>query len=227
MPIGRQFASGLSLLFVAIRAFFRSAAHGVKGSPPGIFAPRSKKVARGGALGSGGNGADRGSTTTAPVAPAPRATTPATSCGRGSRSPLTQLPERSGLPFAVRGGRASSCTRPCASRGTPGAAYFGHCASNVMEHAIRRTTDAIRIFMVVGSLLSLAGVRKKLLTGAGQCHESRVGVIASVFRTAAFDGNNVADLQGILAPPRTHQSIGAAQFDSPVADLAGVIRHIH
>ena len=81
--------------------------------------------------------------------------------------------------------------------------------------------------MIVGSSLSLAGVRKKLLTGAGQCHESRICVIASIFGTAAFDSIDVADLQGILVPTRAHQSIGATQLDPPVAGLAGIILHIH
>src|SRR5712691_8169754 len=38
-PIGRQCASGLSLLLSAIRCFTRSAAHGWYGAPPGSCAP--------------------------------------------------------------------------------------------------------------------------------------------------------------------------------------------
>ena len=53
-PIGRQFASGLSLSFNAIRCFFSSAAHGVSGRPPGTFAPISQKAAIGGEFGSAG-----------------------------------------------------------------------------------------------------------------------------------------------------------------------------
>ena len=52
MPIGRQFASGLSLSFTAIRCFFSSVAHGVRGKPLGTFAPSSQKAAIGGELGS-------------------------------------------------------------------------------------------------------------------------------------------------------------------------------
>src|SRR5438876_6323393 len=38
-PIGRQCASGLSLLLSAIRCFTNSAAHGWYGAPPGSCAP--------------------------------------------------------------------------------------------------------------------------------------------------------------------------------------------
>src|SRR5258708_5365952 len=39
MPIGRQCASGLSLLLSAIRFLTRSAAHGWYGAPPGVLLP--------------------------------------------------------------------------------------------------------------------------------------------------------------------------------------------
>src|SRR5436190_2695884 len=132
MPIGRQFASGLSLLLDAIRCFLSSTAQGVNGRPPGTLAPMLKKVATGGELGSRGNGATGGSISTSPAPRVPRPPRPDT----GWRSARSQLPERSGFPSGVRGVGASMSTRPCASRGTPGAGYFGHCAGSETEHAV-------------------------------------------------------------------------------------------
>ena len=53
--ISRGLASGLSLLSVAIRFFFKSSAQGVSDNPPVRFAPISQNVARGGAAASAGN----------------------------------------------------------------------------------------------------------------------------------------------------------------------------
>ena len=120
MPIGMQLASGLSFISVDIRCFFTPAAHGVSGRPPGTFVAMSQKAAIGGAFGIRRETGTRGSPTTSP--PASRFACekrPASSEGNGSRSARSQLPERSGLPSAVRGGGASMRTRPCASRGTP------------------------------------------------------------------------------------------------------------
>src|SRR5436190_17624876 len=115
-PIGRQCASGLSLLFTSFRAFFRSAAHGWNGRPSGNPAPMSKNVATGGVPGGAGTGA--------PVAPPP------------SPRNLIQIPDRSGLPSAVLGVGASRIGAPLAVRGTPGVGYFGHCAESDGDRAI-------------------------------------------------------------------------------------------
>src|SRR6185436_87131 len=84
MPIGRQCASGLSLLLPATRSLSTAWAHGVNGSPSLMFAATSRKPATGGPLCGGGG-----------VAPClPRPPTP------------RQTPERSGLPSTVRGAGA-------------------------------------------------------------------------------------------------------------------------
>src|SRR5262245_15838328 len=112
-PIGRQFASGFSLLLSAIRCFFKSAAHGVSGSPSGMFVPRSPNVATGGVPGGGGGGG---------VAFAPRPLPRPSPCAR------VHSPDKSGLPSAVRGTDASMLTCPFGSFGTAGFARFSHCA---------------------------------------------------------------------------------------------------
>src|SRR5687767_9056076 len=134
IPIGRQRASGLSLLLAASRCFLSSAAHGVYGRPPDMLAPSSKNVATGGEFGSTGGGA----------APRPRAPPP-------SPRNRTQLPDRSGLPLAMRGTGASMRTWPLSSRGTPGAGYFGHCAASDTEPAsirVRRPTS-VRVILLL------------------------------------------------------------------------------
>src|SRR5207248_3827835 len=80
----------------------------------------------------------------------PRAvTTPASSCGKGSRCALIQSPERSGFPSGVRGARPSISTRPWSSRGTPASLYFGHWAKSEPEHAISTAIAAACIFIGV------------------------------------------------------------------------------
>ena len=54
MPRGKQFASGLSTLFVSLRCFLIAAAQGVSGRPPLMLVPISQNAATGGELGSGG-----------------------------------------------------------------------------------------------------------------------------------------------------------------------------
>ena len=57
------------------------------------------------------------------------------------------MPEKSGLPSAVRGVGASMRTLPCASRGTLGSGYFGHCAPTEMEQAATmHTTPETMLF---------------------------------------------------------------------------------
>jgi hypothetical protein len=53
------------------------------------------------------------------------------------------IPERSGLPSAVRGVGASQFTFPCASRGTLADGYFGHCAATDTEHAATTTQTTL------------------------------------------------------------------------------------
>src|SRR5204862_2773725 len=43
--------------------------------------------------------------------------------------PVSQIPEKSGLPSAVRGAGADRSTIPSAFRGTPAVGYFNHCAA--------------------------------------------------------------------------------------------------
>ena len=50
-PIGRQCASGLSLLLLSCRSFLSAAAHGLIGRPPGTFWPTSRNIAIGGVPG--------------------------------------------------------------------------------------------------------------------------------------------------------------------------------
>src|SRR5688572_20719433 len=96
-PIGRQSASGLSLLLAAFRTRFSSAAQGWNGSPSLKPAPTSKKVASGGVPGGTSEG------------DAPREV-----------AARTHSPERSGLPSDVRGAGAFSIGLPALSLGTPG-----------------------------------------------------------------------------------------------------------
>src|ERR1700722_16912107 len=152
-----QLASGLSLSFVAILCFFTSAAHGVYGNPPGMFAPSSKNVASGGDFGSVGNGWVGGSTgmpardAPRPASPSRAPTIPAISEGSGSRSALIQLPERSGFPSGVLGGGAVMTTAPCASRGTPDAGYLGHCAATDTEQATTKPITPETVLFILSA----------------------------------------------------------------------------
>src|SRR5688500_761725 len=101
IPIGRQCASGLSLLLSSLRFFNTSAAHGCNGRPPLKFAPTFRKVARGT---SDGDAADA-------AVDAPRCPVPA--------GAPRQIPERSGLPSGVRGTGAARFGLPSGVLGTP------------------------------------------------------------------------------------------------------------
>src|SRR4029453_385518 len=118
MPIGRQCASGLSLLLSPIRFFTSSAAHGWYGAPPSTCAPTFPNT---NLPGGGAGGVDD------PAAlPAPRP------CVGGGLSPsmvggaqpvhgaVSHTPDRSGLPSAVRGAGAFRSGFPSAVFGTPG-----------------------------------------------------------------------------------------------------------
>src|SRR6266566_10091796 len=97
-PIGRHDASGLSLLLRATCLASRSFAYGVSGSPPGNDAWTSRKFVEGGVPGGGGGGGG------APRRPA---------AGLKPR----QVPEKSGLPSAVRGAGALRSGLPSGSVG--------------------------------------------------------------------------------------------------------------
>src|ERR1044072_8917923 len=133
MPMGRQFASGLSLLLSATRFLTNSAAHGRYGAPPCVFAPMFPNAppTDGTDVGQGprnGAGCAADAAEPDPRCPvAPGAAAPP----RPRPNGISQTPERSGLPFARRGGGASKFGLPSAPIGTPDAVYFGHCACGV------------------------------------------------------------------------------------------------
>src|SRR5215472_2524051 len=113
-----------------------SRAHWVYGRPPSMFPPASKNVATGGPFGSNGNGAVAGSRVVPPRPPpgAPPAGAlplpfPSPRPAGGALFARIHIPEKSGLPSAVRGTGASARTPPLESRGTLGSVIFGHCAA--------------------------------------------------------------------------------------------------
>src|SRR5213592_116277 len=120
-PIGRQCASGLSLLLSAIRCFTNSAAHGWYGAPPGICAPILPNTDPDGPA--GGPGAAAGGAGVSPTGGAPGG---AAARGGGS-APHT--PDKFGFPSAARGGGALKSGLPSAVNGTPEGIQSGHCAS--------------------------------------------------------------------------------------------------
>src|ERR1700693_325422 len=111
-PIGRQCASGLSLLLAALRAFTRSAAHGCNGRPSLTFAPTSRNVVTGAPAENEGAGPGSVPPPAGPRCPSPR----------------IQLPERSGLPSAVRGAGAVRVGLPSGVLGTPAGGWGRPCA---------------------------------------------------------------------------------------------------
>src|SRR5688572_29904363 len=126
MPIGRQCASGLSLLFPATRVLSNSAPYGVSGSPPVMFWATSRKPATGGPLGGGA---------AAPCRPPPP-------------PPPRQTPDRSGFPSAVFGTGPFISGSPLAVLGTPGVGCLGHCADRVgTANAVTNATDKAALRM--------------------------------------------------------------------------------
>src|SRR5215813_8279393 len=122
MPIGRQCASGLSLLLSPIRFFTRSAAQGWYGAPPCVLLPMLP------------NGD--------PPPPPPRPPRPAAGGGAFGSRVISQTPDKSGLPSAVRGTGAFASSFPSALRGTPAGVCFGHCANGVADPASTRLATA-------------------------------------------------------------------------------------
>src|SRR5579862_2530255 len=113
--MGRQCASGLSLLLLAFRSAKTCCAHGLKGRPSLKFAPMLPKVASGGASGSAGGGG-------APLPWAPARPPP-------PRPARLHTPEKSGFPSGVRGVGAFMSTLPSDVLGSP-EEYLGHCANS-------------------------------------------------------------------------------------------------
>src|ERR1700730_15106711 len=124
-PRGRQCASGLSLLFSAMRCFNSPAAHGVNGRPSLNPAPMLKNVAAGGPLEGGSGGGSGGGTAGGPV------DTPPNPAGAPRRPRYSQIPERSGLPSDVLGAGASSFGLPSGPRGTRAEGKEGHCGKTI------------------------------------------------------------------------------------------------
>src|SRR5688572_27961006 len=117
-PIGRQWASGLSLLLSAIRFFTSSAAQSRNGSPSLKPAPTLKKVALGGPPFAAGVGAGvPGSSRVAAAAWAPPVFLP-----------LSQMPDKSGFPSADLGVGAVRSGCPAGVLGTRGLGVEGHFA---------------------------------------------------------------------------------------------------
>src|SRR4029450_336706 len=122
LPIGRQSASGLSLLLSALRLSLSSLAHDWNGNPPSTPAPISRNK--------------RGPFGEPPV-------------GKGapgvlsiwaisSRQPrFSHIPVRSGLPSAVFGAGALRSGCPFGSLGTPAVGERGHWAAAAEGRAAR------------------------------------------------------------------------------------------
>src|SRR5262245_46799481 len=70
---------------------------------------------------------------------------------RGSTSSLVQMPEKSGLPSAVRGAGADMSTLPSTLRGAPGCGWLIHWAANGVEAsaAASMTKEIERKIMLV------------------------------------------------------------------------------
>src|SRR5438552_14266418 len=113
--MGRQCASGLSLLFSARRAFTRSEAQGSIGRPSLNPEPTFLNEALGGVPGgsSGGGAPLGGPPPLAPLGPPGPPGPPRPPAPRRS-----QIPERSGWPSGALGAGASSFALPSGVRGT-------------------------------------------------------------------------------------------------------------
>src|SRR5881397_3746325 len=124
MPIGRQCASGLSLLKSAIRPFTSSAAQGLNGRPSLNPEPLSRNDA--GAISSrDAFGGEAAGCAAFAAPPPPRKLFRVWSAGGRT---ICQIPERSGLPSDVRGAGASRLGCPLGNLGTLGVGRDGHCA---------------------------------------------------------------------------------------------------
>src|SRR5262245_39316169 len=131
-PIGKQCASGLSLLLSAFLFFIRSAAQGWNGKSSLKPRPALPNVAIG--IPSGGSGGTAGAPAPAPRCPAPRCPPPPPA------TRLLQMPDKSGLSFAILGVEPSGLGLPSAVLGTFDAGYAGHCAMTHGVVAVERAT---------------------------------------------------------------------------------------
>src|SRR5262245_25308255 len=78
-------------------------------------------------------------------------------------SPLSQMPDRSGLPSSVRGAAASMFTRPSAARGVEADLVDGHCARSVAGSNEATQTSQ----RAVAPVVTMPGAMcYRLLTGA-------------------------------------------------------------
>src|SRR5262245_1343997 len=115
-PIGRQCASGLSLLLSAMRCLTRSAAHGWYGAPPATCAPilpNTPPPGVGAPVVAPGTPVAAGAVVpAAPGAVGVAAEPPAGAAGGGGAASHT--PDRSGFPSAVRGAGALTSGFPSA-----------------------------------------------------------------------------------------------------------------
>src|SRR5688572_5311868 len=128
-PIGRHHTSGLSFMLSAMRFFFSSTAHGSIGraKPRPATSPKLE-------TGTPSGGVEKVIAGVAP-APPPRPPPP----------PRIQIPEKSTLPSAVRGGAPVRMGAPLGSRGTSLVGYEGHCAASSDDMATSiAITAAIR-----------------------------------------------------------------------------------
>src|SRR5260370_40902008 len=104
-----QRTCGSSLAWLAVRSFTSAASHGWYGNPPGSVAPML--------------------TPSLPIGSStPHVYVLGLNLSPHSGFPVSQIPEKSGLPPAVRGAGADSSTIPSACRGTPPVCYFNHSA---------------------------------------------------------------------------------------------------
>jgi hypothetical protein len=62
------------------------------------------------------------------------------SCDRAQGLSVSQIPEKSGLPSAVRGVGADRLGFPFALRGTPAVGYFNHWAATVADQVRAQAT---------------------------------------------------------------------------------------
>src|SRR5262245_21130665 len=125
--MGKQWASGLSLLLSAIRCFTRSAAQGCIGNPSLNPCPAFPNVAMGGPLSGVAAGAGAGAPPAAAAAAPPRCPPPPAAAAAPPRCPpppaparpVCHTPEKSGLPSGVLGAGAFKLISPVGVRGAP------------------------------------------------------------------------------------------------------------
>jgi hypothetical protein len=73
---------------------------------------------------------------------------------------VSQIPEKSGLPFAMRGAGADESTMPSAFRGMPAVGYVNHWAAvGVDMHVRPNATPTISADLNVSLIANLFGLR--------------------------------------------------------------------